>query len=55
MSSLAAYRLARLAFLEMLGCPQSNGDPFAEFAGVLAHAVLGGTMAESRSQRAMTL
>ena len=51
LAALSQYRAARSAFLSVLGCDQSNRDPFAEFAERLAHAVLGGEMATSRVQK----
>jgi hypothetical protein len=51
LAALSQYRSARSAFLSVLGCAESNRDPFAEFAERLAHAVLGGELAASRVQK----
>ena len=51
LAALSSYRSARIGFLEALGCSQSNRDPFAEFAEVLAHAILGGSLAVNRVQK----
>ena len=50
LDALDAYRPARQAFLATLGLPASNRDPFAEFSEQLVHALMGGTLAESRVQ-----
>jgi len=49
--ALRTYRDARRRFLTTIGCEGSNRDPFAEFSERLAHALLGGTLAESRTQK----
>jgi hypothetical protein len=50
LSALDAYRPVRQAFLATLGLPASNRDPFAEFSEQIVHALMGGTLAESRVQ-----
>jgi hypothetical protein len=51
LEALAVYRAARNEFMSALGCPTSNRDPFAEFSERVALAALGGTMAQSRTQK----
>ena len=53
--ALRAYRDARQEFLAALGCTGSNRDPFAEFSERIAHAVLGGSLAASRTQKGWDL
>jgi hypothetical protein len=53
--ALRAYRDARRAFLAALGCAGSNRDPFAESSERIAHAVLGGSLAASRTQKGWDL
>lgn len=50
LGALDRYRPARCAFLDVLGLPASNRDPFAEFSEQFVHALLGGTLAHSRVQ-----
>lgn len=47
----AEYRTARLAFLDSLGLGHSNRDPVAEFSEHLVRSVLGGSLAECRTQK----
>ena len=51
LDALRAYRRARDEFLNSLGCAESNRDPFSEFAEKLAVGAVGGTLAESRTQK----
>jgi hypothetical protein len=53
--ALRVYSDARQEFLAALGCTGSNRDPFAEFSERIAHAVLGGTLAVSRTQKGWDL
>jgi hypothetical protein len=50
-SALAAYRRGRAAFLNALGCADSNRDPFAEFSERLVAALYDGVLATSRVQK----
>jgi hypothetical protein len=51
LAALRTYRAARDEFLALLGCAESNRDPFSEFAERVALAALGGTLAASRTQK----
>jgi len=54
--ALAAYRHARIAFLEAIGCRRgSMRDPLAEFAELLVAVVTGDTMATNPVQAAWDL
>lgn len=53
--ALGEYRNARKNFLETLGCQSSNRDPLSEFAERIVHAILGGELASSRTQKGYAL
>jgi len=55
LEAVQAYRQARTLFLHALGVPISNRDPLAEFAEGFVHALVGGTLAESRVQKGFDL
>jgi hypothetical protein len=56
LGALAAYREARLAFLEGIGCrADSMRDPLSEFAELLVAAVTGDRQAESPVQKGWDL
>lgn len=55
LAALRIYRTARQELLAALGCHSSNRDPLAEFAERIAHAILGGQLAASRTQKGYDL
>lgn len=55
LEAVQAYRQARTLFLQALGVPISNRDPLAEFAEGFVHALVGGTLAQSRVQKGYDL
>lgn len=55
LTSLEAYCVARVRFLEMLDLAVSNRDPLAEFSEHLVQALLGGRLASNRVQKGYDL
>lgn len=51
LTALGHYRQARRELLAILGLPESNRDPLAEFSEHLVASLIGGALAESRVQR----
>jgi len=49
-SAFREYSVARIAFLEKLGCLVSNRDPLAEFSEQLVASMTGSSLAPSRVQ-----
>lgn len=55
LSSWKEYRAKRLHFLETIGIPDSNKDPMSEFSEVLVANLVGGELAENRTQKGYDL